>query len=194
MTKSLLERFINQYGRYPTEVDPDYLEMLRMTKFQISDVPRYKPAKCGNCGSSRADDGRRYLDFQLEIDWYGTFYLCGFCVEEAARRLGLFNAYNETIEALTVKIAELTKLDTEGPELVDQVLKSLDEFREFYGKLLAHQQSDSESDSGGSSDLVSEPTATKSVSDEPKPRITKPAPKSGSKNIPSITELTSPRL
>src|SRR3954466_860008 len=88
--------FVKKYGKLPTEIDPDYLEMLRMSRYRILDVPDVAPAKCANCGSSK-NDGRKYVDFGLQVDWYGVVYFCGLCLADIARDMGLFKQVEKAL-------------------------------------------------------------------------------------------------
>src|SRR5688500_3188971 len=91
---SHLEKFHNKYGRLPTENDPDYLEMLKMSKFRILSKPDSSPGKCASCGGFK-EDGRKYVDFGLYVDWYGTVLLCSLCAKEMAEVLGFIQEINQ---------------------------------------------------------------------------------------------------
>lgn len=188
---SLLERFVNQYGRLPTEVDPDYLEMLRMTKYIIKDYPEVNPAKCANCGSSKKD-GRMYIDFGLTVDWFGVVYLCGFCLKDIATAMGLFDELEEKLKTLAALRFEDEDTKLRGEELYQKVVKTFEEFREFYGNLSSDRQFNHESTSGANPNVGSDQTAKTTISEThsgSKQRTTKSTPVSGSKNLLSLTEF-----
>jgi hypothetical protein len=190
MSRRVMHAFIQKYGRLPTEVDPDYLEMLRMSKYQISNVPMYKPGKCANCGSSK-DDGREYVDFGLEIDFYGTVFLCGFCIKDVATQLGIFNELVQTILKQEEEIAKLSEIKEKGIELPEKLITAWEEFKDYY--VSVHSVRD---DPTPGSSVVVEPepsTDESEVSEQPiietKPRIVKSAPSTRSKNVRSLADL-----
>ncbi len=186
MTISLLEKFIERYGRLPTEVDPDYLELVRMSKFRILSTPDVSPGKCANCGASK-DDKRQYVDVGLQVDFYGAVFLCGFCVKELATEMGLFKPLQETIEKLTAITHDNSELVRVGEELNKTLIKTFEEMRTFYASVLPSQPqpvSDSIAGVGPTKE-----TNSKSGTDESKPRITKPFDVIGSKDIPSLASL-----
>ncbi len=63
-------------------------------RFRISDAPNALPGKCAVCGYAASGDTnqpldhRKYVDFGLDIDYYGTVYFCTDCVNELAKQLG----------------------------------------------------------------------------------------------------------
>lgn len=131
---SLLEKFIKRHGRLPTEVDPDYLEMLKMDKVRVVAVPLSSPGKCANCGTAK-QDGRNYVDIGLQIDWYGAVFFCGYCINEIARKIGLFNKLEDDIRYLQNQLDKLTALNYNGKELQDTILKTFNEVKEHYEQL-----------------------------------------------------------
>lgn len=60
----------------------------RLTIREWPDVP---PSKCIVCGANHRRDGRKYIDFGLNIKMYGAVYFCTICVSEAAKMLGYLN-------------------------------------------------------------------------------------------------------
>jgi len=190
MSRHVMHRFIEKYGRLPTEVDPDYLEMLRMSKYLTQDVPMFKPGKCGNCGASK-NDGRKYVDFQLEIDWYGTLYLCGHCIKDVATELGLFDELVQSLLKQEEEIAALTSVKEKGVELPANLIKAWEEFKEYYDSV---HSSGNYTPSDIGSMVESESSARESAVNEPttnttKSRATKSTSSSRRENIRSLTEL-----
>ena len=183
--KSLVDRFAEQYNRLPTETDPDYLEMLRMSKYRIIDVPDFTPHKCANCGASK-NDGRKYIDFGNQIDWYGTMYLCGHCVHDIADNMGMFDSLRKELEEAANKGVEVEELLNKGEKLHEHVVKTYKEFEDFYAHV---HSSDDSSSSDGSDSLGNEEAAPESNVNQPKPRATKSTTVSGSKDIRSLTDL-----
>lgn len=181
-----VQKFLEKFGRLPTEVDPDYLEMLRMGKYQVTDVPMYKPGKCANCGSAK-NDGRRYVDFGLEVDWYGTVFLCGLCLKDVAQTMGLFAELEAEIEKLKKTSFDIDVLREQGFHLQDTVLKTFEEVKEYHARV--HSLGDSSSPDDGSDVVPVETAEAESTADESKSGITKSPTSSGRKNISSLAEL-----
>lgn len=189
MTKtSLLERFVNMYGRLPTEVDPDYLELLNMTKYRILDIPDFKPGKCANCGASK-NDGRKYIDFQLEIDWYGIVYLCGTCMKDTANALGLFDDIRHDLDVTRQELLKALENNERIDSLNATVVKTADELKELYGELSSRQHS-IESYSGDRTDVKPDaPAEVEQPIMEAKRTTIKPNSGRGPKDVPSLASL-----
>lgn len=183
--QDLFTRFVHKYNRLPTEVDPDYLEMLRMSKYRILAVPDFSPGKCSNCGASK-NDGRRYVDFGLQLEWYGTVYLCGLCIEDIARNMGLLQKYEDNVVKADLALAAVQGLQSQGVELHEALLSVFAGFEEYYAGLRA-TGNDSSSDPTPS--VVPDETAVKSGTNETKSRTSKSNTSSGSKDVRSLTEL-----
>jgi hypothetical protein len=185
----VFDMFVQKYSRLPTENDPDYLEMLKMSKYQISDVPMFKPARCANCGSSK-NDGRRYVDFGLEVDWYGTVFLCGFCLADVAKAMGLFDKLNDRIKELEEKHLDFESLKNQGANLHETVMQGIKELESHYASIHSVELG---SDNYTPSDLdvpsVDETPPSEPATVTAKPRAAKSTPSSGSKNIRSLAEL-----
>ncbi len=188
----VVAKFIHKFGRLPTETDPDYLEMLRMSKYQISDVPMYKPGRCANCGSSQ-NDGRRYVDFGLEVDWYGTVFLCGFCLKDVAEKMGLFTDYQERLESFSRENERLMSLQVTEQQLRTNALDAFKELKDYYVDVLALGNhipfnTPASVDSTPASEVTPEP-ASEPVIDTPKPRATKSTPSARRTHVPSLADL-----
>jgi hypothetical protein len=70
--------------------------------------PPNLPGKCVVCGNS-GGDGRLFIDFGFDIDFYGTVYFCSVCLTECCNHLGWINAkqwqaLNESNEELISRI------------------------------------------------------------------------------------------
>jgi hypothetical protein len=187
-----VQRFMERYGRLPTEFDPDYLEMLRMEKYVISDAPYFKPSKCANCGSTK-EDGRKYLNFNLDIDWYGIVYLCGLCLKDIATAFGLFRDLEDQLAKAVDALASITNSEEKGVELQQKVIQTLKEFEEYYVNLqpaIGNSSNDGshsvESYTPPNDDTVIE---TERTVNEPKSRIVKSTPSSRRPNVPSLADL-----
>ena len=185
--KSPFERFIELYnGKLPTERDPNYLELLRMSKYRILAIPDMNTAKCANCGSCKAD-GRKYVDFGLQIAWYDVVFLCGFCLKDIATEMGLFKDFEEKLKAAITERALTIGLQAQGDRLHEKLTELIKEFETYYASL--HSIRD---DSIPTNNLSVDTNATASDSEgsvKAKPRITKSTPSSGSKNLPSLADL-----
>lgn len=181
---NLVDRFIHKYSRLPTEIDPDYLEMLRMSKYRILAVPDVSPGKCANCGASK-NDGRRYVDFGLHVEFYGAVMLCGECLKDIARTMGLFEDLEDQLKASLEQTQRAVDLQKSGEILLHKMLQVNKEFENFVNlHSLGNDSSINSSASVGSNE-----TASKSTIDETKSRVTKSNPVSGRKDVPRLADL-----
>ncbi len=182
---NLVDRFIHKYGRLPTEFDPDYLEMLRMSKYRVVAVPDKKPGKCANCGSCK-DDGRKYVDFNLEVDWFGIVYLCGFCLKDIALNVGLFRDYEERIRTAKDELLKISNLKYQGENLSSDLAKIFEEVKAYCDNVRAvGHSSTTDTDSSKSTD---NPDSQSGI-DSTESGITKPDSGAGRKNVPSLTDF-----
>lgn len=185
---SLVDRFVQKYNRWPTEFDKDYLEMLNMSKYRILAVPDVSLAQCANCGSSK-NDGRKYVDFDLQIDFHGVVFLCGLCVNDIAKALGSYDKYNERIKELENKIELQETLTVGSIELFERFKATFEEVKDYLVNLpVATNYTDSDRASSV------EPTEPVVESPNPKPakanpRAVKSTPGSGSKDVRSLASL-----
>lgn len=190
--QSLFDRFVHTYGRLPTEVDPDYLEMLQMSKYRILDVPDVSPGKCANCGASK-NDGRRYIDIGLHVDWYGAVYICGHCLTDLANTMGLFDDLKGQVAELESELENTEDLYSKGVELRETVTKLSKDVEVFYASIHSTESSDNSDSNAG---VVSKKTSSQSginkaesATGAAKPGTTKSTSVSGRSDIPSLTEL-----
>lgn len=187
---NLVDKFIHKYSRLPTERDPDYLEMLRMSKYTIEDVPYFAPGKCANCGASK-NDGRRYINIGLDLEWYGFVYFCGECIKDIANTMGLFDNLSKQLYEKEGEIAILrTKLD-QGVELPEKLVKVWEEFKEYYASL--HPIGNDVSPNTSSMVDIEQPAKVPAISEQAitsaKSRTSKSTTGSRSKDLPSLAEL-----
>ncbi len=204
MAASPLEKYIEMYnGKLPTENDPNYLELLRMGKYKILANPFYQPGKCANCGSAKVD-GRMYVDFDLDIDWYGKVYLCTLCLMDIATAANLFEGYLKQrdelahrVMQLTIALEEAKKIPQHDKELHEAVIKTTDELKEYYARLTGIPAL-SHGDAPSASDLLleRENTINKSGTDQTErsikstePGTVKQTTSSRRTNVPNLTEL-----
>lgn len=61
--------------------------MISNGRFRLSKTAENMPNKCIVCGGW-GGDGRHFIDFGFDIDYYGTVYFCSVCFTEAASNLG----------------------------------------------------------------------------------------------------------
>lgn len=185
---NIFEDFIHKYSRLPTENDPDYLEMLHMSKYRIMDVPDFKPGKCSNCGSSK-NDGRKYVDFGLQVDWHGTVYLCGTCVRDIANNMGAFDEMKKELDTVVSRGAEIEEMHRKGEKLHELVVKTYSEFEEFYGTLHSVREPALEHDPNSNPSMGDEETAGKPRTNPPKPRTSQSNSSGGLKILPNLTDI-----
>lgn len=65
-------------------------------RFSISKSPQNLPSKCVVCGAW-GGDGRDFVDFGFDIDFYGTVYFCSVCLTECCNKLGYISPSQWTI-------------------------------------------------------------------------------------------------
>lgn len=188
-----LEKFVAKYGRLPTEFDPDYLEMLRMSKYRVLDAPDGQPGECFNCGSSK-NDGRKYIDVQRYIDWYGDVYFCGTCLNEIATEIGLFKNLEAQLLEAEQKSNRIKELQEQGIELHETVTQSFTGLKEFYDNLYSLGDGNTSNIPGNvesykSSTGASATDANKQDVTGPESRTSKSSSSSGRKNIRSFADL-----
>jgi len=56
-------------------------------RFNVSKTPSALPSKCVVCGAW-GGDGRDFVDFGMDIDFYGAIYFCSVCLTECCNKLG----------------------------------------------------------------------------------------------------------
>lgn len=191
----LVTRFMEQYGRPPTEFDTDYLEMLRMTKYRILDQPDTKLAECGNCGCSK-DDGRKYVDFGLQVEWHGCVFLCGKCLWDIAKAFGMFDKFETRIERLLAALLQLENEKTQGTAIRDDFLTVFKEVQDYFSNLKSvsdHIPVDQLPSVDVNTSEPSKPAVNsdKSETDGSESRTTESVTVTGPKNVPSLAELFS---
>lgn len=187
---SPMEMYILLYnGKLPTETDPDYLELLRMSKYRIKEIPDFSPGKCANCGSAK-EDGRKYIDFGLMVDWYGTVFLCGYCVKNIATEMLLFQPLINEIGKLKHELLNLRLLQQKGEDLEDKILHTFKEVKEYFESLHSNLPATSDSSSVGNvTSMVDEEATAESVPDETKQRSSKPSTSSRPSSVPGLKQL-----
>lgn len=163
-----------------------------MSKYRIEDVPRTQPGKCANCGASK-NDGRRYVDFGLLVDWYGTVYLCGECLHDVASEMGLFNDLEQELAEVKERVQSGEALSEEGVRIYSALVSDFEGLKAYYADLHSVRD-DTIPDTGvvldtDTSSNESRVDSTEPISNEPERRVVKSSSSSRSKNVPSLAEL-----
>lgn len=57
------------------------------SRVYILDTPVALPGHCVMCRASRNDD-RKYVDFGMQLDFYGSVIFCTFCIRDVAAAVG----------------------------------------------------------------------------------------------------------
>ncbi len=191
---NIVEEFVRRYGRLPTEFDKDYLELLRMGKYRVLTAPELKkPSKCSNCGSTKED--RKYVDFGLEIDWYGIVYLCTLCLTDVAKNSGIFDDITSEMRGLVAEVKDKRYLEEQGERLHTKMEALFLEFKDYYDSLRSiRNKSDFNSDSDMGTDEIAKESDEHvrqviNTTTEPKPRSTKSTASRGSSSPPSLEKL-----
>jgi len=185
MSQRVVDLFIKKYGRLPTEFDPDYLEMLRMSKYRILAVPDFKPGTCANCGSAK-NDGRQYIDFGVVIDFFGTVYFCGFCLKDIANNMGLFQSFIDEIGMLKAELLSIKVQQKKDTNLEEKLLHIFREVKDYLDGI--HSTSDdSTSDTGAVLDINT--SDSESGVEQTKPRTIKSDSSKRSTDVPSLAKL-----
>jgi hypothetical protein len=188
---NLFERFVQKYGRLPTERDPAYLEMLRMSKYRILPVPDVNPAKCANCGACK-NDGRGYVDFGLQVDWYGVVYLCTECLRDIAEKAGLFRALELKIVQLEEEVKHRTVDRLTLKNFEATVLRTFEEVRERFVDL--HSSGDDRGPGINDNLATRKDEPSKSATSGPEQRAVKQTSVSGRKDVPQLADLLKQNL
>lgn len=179
------DRFIQTYSRLPTEFDSDYLELVKMSKYRILDVPDVQPGKCANCGSSK-NDGRKYVDFGLHVDFYGAVYLCGWCLADIYKSLTSEDSKDTTPQVTEEQLLQVNQF----------FMKTLEEFKATYGQLESLVSNLRPTDDGrtidGSFSSSAAQAVTKPSATAPKPGTVKSSTVSGRPNVPNLASLPDP--
>lgn len=81
------------------------------SRLNFSDFPTAIPGKCTICGSV-GGDGRKFVDFGLDLEFYGVVYFCTLCFTNALNELGWLSpeqnsAFRKKCNDAIDKIAEL---------------------------------------------------------------------------------------
>jgi len=97
------------------------LDQQGSNKIQISEHANAAPNKCANCSFSGYEPGRFFVDFGVDLEFYGTIYLCTNCFAECANIIGWISP------------AEADQLKSRDAELTAEV----ERLREFENKYVS---------------------------------------------------------
>ena len=83
------------------------------SRFSVHINANSAPGKCCACGSA-GDDGRQFIDFGMQLDWYGAVYFCTFCVTELCAAAGFVHGdvFDEAATKLRDAITELNATES----------------------------------------------------------------------------------
>ncbi|MFE1145200.1 hypothetical protein [Streptomyces rochei] len=100
------------------------------SRLKVLDKPELAPGVCFLCGSA-GDDKRKFIDFGKNIEWYGTVYVCTFCVIEVAEAADFtpvsnFDALHNEYRELRVKYDQLVAKYAPFEKAIKNVLDSPD--------------------------------------------------------------------
>lgn len=98
------------------------------SRYAILDVPILAPGHCFTCGTASNEDGRKFIDFGKQIDWFGAVYLCSECIIEVAAIVGFLPV---------AKFNDLFDVNKKLQIELDQANKRLENLRNIYGDLFA---------------------------------------------------------
>lgn len=102
---------------------PNYTRMGDNTlgKIKVLDRPLALPGECIVCryGGGDGDDSRKFIDFDFDIEFYGTVYFCSVCITSIFNQLGFLNPeqYEELVERLSVSEGSTSRLLVENASL-----------------------------------------------------------------------------
>ena len=87
---------------------------LENSRIQVMDTPVAAPGTCVICGvPGPCEDGRKFVDFGLLLEFYGVVYFCTECISPVALAAGYISSVEmETIKSLSegfIKEAETLK-------------------------------------------------------------------------------------
>jgi copper chaperone CopZ len=163
-----------------------------MTTIFVEDRPIHSPAKCGRCGSVRYD-GRKYVQFGMDIEFYGIVYLCSHCVREIYK--AVFNGNDGLpVAQLESDLADALQTIELQQTLLNTREEQIETLENTYGVVEPDSSPVAESsDSPPVAESTDSGTKTgNSKSSGRKKPVTKSVTSSRPKNVPSLTELLEP--
>lgn len=135
-------------------------------RFQILEVNQLTyPHKCGICGSFSGDNGKRYIDFGLFVEYHGQVYICVDCF------YGAIHSIDKPSDESQARIRELQAVVTTLIAENRTLRNALDELR---GSIVSRPDSDPDSVYVAPSSVIEAGTAVEQdpavgVTSEPDP-------------------------
>lgn len=78
--------------------------MTSVDRFQILEASQLQlPHKCATCGGFSSDGGRKFVSWDLWIEFYGNVYICTICFIGAAKSIGVVTSEHHNIALAQVK-------------------------------------------------------------------------------------------
>jgi len=102
-----------------------------MGQVQVVDIPEVLPQVCSVCGSGRLDDGRKYVDTGLSLDYYGIVYFCTICLDQIVRQVGSFVPIAEykSLEQWVVFYRDKSEILTQKVGVLNDLVNNVDFLR-----------------------------------------------------------------
>lgn len=102
-----------------------------LDRFQLLEFSQLQgPHRCAVCGSFSGDGGKKFIDFGLYVDFYGTVYICTGCFIGASSVVGYASQakYSEALTQITEYQAVVASLIDENRSLRNAMdsLRTLD--------------------------------------------------------------------
>lgn len=76
------------------------------SRLHILDKPVALPGKCSLCGDTGSDN-RKFIDFGLQLDWYGAVYFCSECIKELAQAINYISLTHFESQARELSILQI---------------------------------------------------------------------------------------
>jgi hypothetical protein len=152
-------------------------------RVQIIQVPIALPGKCVICGSV-GGDGRKFIDFSWQMDWYGAIIFCENCMTEVMDVIGY--VHEDTHNELKTRYENLIQ-EAGALAKINEELKNV--LRNAFG--IDPDRTDSYPDSGGmlsTNDAIPEDNERNAESTNVGDAFTiEPSGEQGSDDVPAPT-------
>ena len=105
---------------------PIPLDLQGSNKVQITRTPQVAPSQCVVCGFSGEQEGRYYIDFGIDIEFYGTILVCTDCFGEVAKLVDYDSPFislkkSDVIEKILDENSRLKGIEAKYNAIVDTV-------------------------------------------------------------------------
>lgn len=116
------------------------------SKVRVLDAATALPGTCVICGSP-GGDGRKFVDIDMDIEYYGAVYFCSHCMNQVAQALGCLMPEDVDILRSQYEGLQQDRLEARNKEkLVDEFLANLFSLGAVYRSSVDHLTSTSISD------------------------------------------------